>query len=63
MHLFRKLLRSSTLLRKCYVGVVFFSALVAGTHAANAQETPTIREAVADSTAIEGYFNLYWDAE
>ena len=63
MHLFRKLLRSSTLLRKYYVGVVFFSALVAGTHAANAQETPTIREAVADSTAIEGYFNLYWDAE
>ena len=63
MHLFRKLLRSSTLLRKCYVVVVFFSALVAGTHAANAQETPTIREAVADSTAIEGYFNLYWDAE
>ena len=63
MHLFRKLLRSSTLLRKCYVGVVLFSALVAGTHAANAQETPTIREAVADSTAIEGYFNLYWDAE
>lgn len=63
MHLFRKLLRSSTLLRKCYVSVVFFGALVAGTHAANAQETPTIREAVADSTAIEGYFNLYWDAE
>ena len=63
MHLFRKLLRSSTLLRKCYVGVVFFSALVAGTQAANAQEMPTIREAVADSTAIEGYFNLYWDAE
>lgn len=63
MHLFRKLLRSLTLLRKCYVGVVFFGALVAGTHAANAQEMPAIREAVADSTAIEGYFNLYWDAE
>ncbi|MDA0805039.1 MAG: zinc-dependent metalloprotease [Proteobacteria bacterium] len=61
MHLFRKLLRSSTLLRKCYIGAVFFCALVSGIHAANAQEMPTIGETVAGNTAIEGYFNLYWD--
>ena len=61
MHLFRKLLRSSTLLRKCYIGAVFFCALVSGIHAVNAQEMPTIGETVAGNTAIEGYFNLYWD--
>ena len=61
MHLFRKLLRSSTLLRKCYIGAVFFCAHVSGIHAANAQEMPTIGETVAGNTAIEGYFNLYWD--
>ena len=61
MHLFRKLLRSSTLLRKCYIGAVLFCALVPGIHAATAQEMPTIGETVAGNTAIEGYFNLYWD--
>lgn len=61
MHLFRKLLRSSTLLRKCYIGAIFFCALVPGIHAATAQEMPTIGETVAGNTAIEGYFNLYWD--
>ena len=61
MHLFRKLLRSSTLLRKCYIGAVLFCALVLGIHAATAQEMPTIGETVAGNTAIEGYFNLYWD--
>ena len=61
MHLFRKLLRSSTLLRKCYIGAVLFCALVPGIHAATAQEMPTIGETVAVNTAIEGYFNLYWD--
>ena len=61
MHLFRKLLRLSTLLRKCYIGAIFFCALVPGIHAATAQEMPTIGETVAGNTAIEGYFNLYWD--
>lgn len=61
MHLLRKQLRSSKLLRKCYVGVVFFCTLVSGIYAANAQEMPTIGETVADSTVIDGYFNLYWD--
>ncbi len=61
MHLFRKLLRSSTLLRKCYISAIFFCALVPGIHAATAQEMPTIGETVAGNTAIEGYFNLYWD--
>ena len=58
MHLLRKQLRSSKLLRKCYVGVVFFCTLVSGIYAANAQEMPTIGETVADSTVIDGYFNL-----
>ena len=61
MQLLRKQLRSSKLLRKCYVGVVFFCTLVSGIYAANAQEMPTIGETVADSAVIDGYFNLYWD--
>ena len=61
MHLFRKQLRSSTLLRKCYIGGVFFCALLSSIHTANAQDMRTIGETIAGSTAIEGYFNLYWN--
>ncbi|HAT57478.1 MAG TPA: hypothetical protein DCS79_01590, partial [Gammaproteobacteria bacterium] len=61
MHLFKKQPRSSMLLCKCYRAFLFLCALVSGMHTANAQEMNAIDETVAGSTAIEGYFNLYWN--
>jgi len=49
------------LLCKCYRAFLFLCALVSGMHTANAQEMNAIDETVAGSTAIEGYFNLYWN--
>ena len=61
MHLFVKQHRSSMSLCRCFCAFIFFCALVSGVNAANAQQMPAIGETVADSTAIEGYFNLYWN--
>lgn len=57
----KSLLKMSSSTVHASLRALFVCALFVSGTTINAQELPTISATVADTTAMEGYFNLYWD--
>ncbi|MEZ5489720.1 MAG: zinc-dependent metalloprotease [Gammaproteobacteria bacterium] len=61
MHSPSLLSRSTVTARGAFLRALLALILLSGLAPAQAQDLPAISSTVADATAMEGYFNLYWD--